>query len=249
MSTPLPPYGPYDDSRQDNTNPQENYPVDENNNSNEHSYVDDTIYNYENDPSFVDDENADSSEDEQQPRDDSSSVTSQRYKGSSSYYNVHDTYHYSPAQGGHGNGHNDFDSENSSYDAYSQGSTLYRASSPQENPYGVQDSGSYNRTPVQNTPVQNTGDASYNDSNWPDFLVSKGNQIFFAFTSLVVTLFSGVGIIYSFYYLFFLDSSHEKNNVAKVVHWITIIVPLLLIFLVFLMFLFAVLMGATVPLQ
>lgn len=84
------------------------------------------------------------------------------------------------------------------------------------------------------------------ESNWPDFLVSKGNQLFFSIAGLVATLTFGAGIIFPIYYLFILDDSEHKYKASKVINWVAFIVPVVLACIVAITMFVAGLMGATV---
>lgn len=83
----------------------------------------------------------------------------------------------------------------------------------------------------------------HGESNWPSFLKEKGNQLFFSFVSLMLTLSLGAGIVLPIYYLFVLDGSVEKDNVSKVINWVAFIVPLVLVFLLFITMIVAAAMG------
>lgn len=90
----------------------------------------------------------------------------------------------------------------------------------------------------------NTGDGN---SNWPEFLKTQGNQLFFAIINLVVSLFTGIGIILPFYYLFILDDSYEKDKASKVINWVALLLPLAALFLFIIVSLFAIVVGSTGP--
>lgn len=81
-------------------------------------------------------------------------------------------------------------------------------------------------------------------SNWPEFLKTQGNQLFFAIISLVVSLGTGIGIILPFYYLFILDDSYEKDKASKVINWVALLLPLIVLFLFIIVSLFAIAVGS-----
>lgn len=81
-------------------------------------------------------------------------------------------------------------------------------------------------------------------SNWPEFLKTQGNQLFFAIISLVVSLGTGIGIILPFYYLFILDNSYEKDKASKVINWVALLLPLIVLFLFIIVSLFAIAVGS-----
>lgn len=81
-------------------------------------------------------------------------------------------------------------------------------------------------------------------SNWPDFLKTQGNQLFFAIINLVVSLGTGIGIILPFYYLFILDDSYEKDKASKVINWVALLLPLIVLFLFIIVSLFAIAVGS-----
>lgn len=92
-----------------------------------------------------------------------------------------------------------------------------------------------------------SGDTGNGSSNWPEFLKTQGNQLFFAIINLVVSLFTGIGIILPFYYLFILDNSYEKDKASKVINWVALLLPLIVLFLFVIVSLFAVAVGSTGP--
>lgn len=82
------------------------------------------------------------------------------------------------------------------------------------------------------------------ESNWPVFLIGKGNQLFFSIVSLIVSLGTGLGIILPFYYLFVLDKSHKKDTASKVINWVAFALPLMVVFFFFALLVLGVAFGA-----
>lgn len=93
----------------------------------------------------------------------------------------------------------------------------------------------------------NSNNAGSGSSNWPEFLKTQGNQLFFAMINLVISLGTGIGIILPFYYLFILDDSYKKDKASKVINWVALLLPLIALFLFVIVSLFAVAVGSTGP--
>lgn len=91
------------------------------------------------------------------------------------------------------------------------------------------------------------GSSSHKESNWPEFLKPKQNQLFYAFVSMVVAWTTGIGLILPAYYLFLLDDKVEKDKASKVIHWVALVVPLFFVFVFIIAALVAAMTGQPTP--
>lgn len=134
-------------------------------------------------------------------------------------------------------GYQDF----SEQDSYSQNYDTHLQSIKGYSDYDRDGSGSGVIPPAQ---VEGQYENHVTSSNWPDFLKTQGNQLFFAIINLVVSLGTGIGIILPFYYLFILDDSYEKDKASKVINWVALLLPLIVLFLFIIVSLFAIAVGS-----
>lgn len=126
---------------------------------------------------------------------------------------------------------------------YEQGPHIYATYPPQVNTYGTQFDPYNPQTQNPPKPLNSKG----MPSNWPDLLVEENSQRLYGMGSLIAgfTTTGIVGIGMAIYFLFILDDSIEKDRAAKIMNWISLIIPIIFYLLMFLGFLLFMIMGFT----
>lgn len=182
-------------------------------------------------------------------KDDSSKPTSsvsgdhQTYSSYKSLYTLNESNYDNSSFTSSYNTHQDTTGYGQQAQNYEKGPHIYDTYPQQVNTYGAQFDPYNPQTQKPLKPLNSKG----MPSNWPDLLVEEGNQQLYGVGSLIAgfTTTGIVGIGMAIYFLFILDDSIEKNRAAKIMNWISLIIPIIFYLLMFLGFLLFMIMGFT----